>query len=74
MAPPVGNITMSPPVGTRISMRRATKGQTSRYDDFVQQISLKPGTYASDSNNLYMLVDVGNTSSMKHMLTALPTW
>ena len=53
---------------------RATKGQTSKYDDFVQQSTLKPGTYASDGNNLYMLEDVGNTSSMRHMLTAFPTW
>ena len=73
MSPPVSNITMSPPVGTRVSMR-ATKGQTNRYDDFVQQISLKPGTYASDGNNLYMLEDIGNTSSMRNMLTAFPTW
>ena len=64
---------MSSPVGTRVSMR-ATKGQTSKYDDFVQQITLRPGTYASDGNNLYMLEDIGNTSSMRNMLTAFPTW
>ena len=40
----------------------------------MQQITLKPGTYASDGNNLYMLEDIGNTSSMRNMLTALPTW
>ena len=40
MSPPVGNITMSPPVATMISMR-ATNGQTTKYDDFVQQITLK---------------------------------
>jgi hypothetical protein len=34
---------------------RTNKGQTSKYDDFVQQITLKPGTYASDGNNLFML-------------------
>ena len=43
-------------VCTRISMR-ANKGQTSKYDDFVQQITLKPGTYASDGKNLYVLED-----------------
>ena len=32
---------MSTPVGTRVSMR-ANKGQTSKYDDFVQQITLMP--------------------------------
>jgi hypothetical protein len=42
------------------------------YDDFVQQI--KPGTYASNGNNLYMLEDIGNTSSMRNMLMAYPTW
>ena len=73
MSPPVGNITMSPPAGTRVSMR-ATKGQTTKYDDFVQQITLKPGTYASNGNNLYMMEDVGNKSNMLNMLTALPTW
>ena len=37
------NTTMSTPVGNRVSIR-ATKGQTSKYDDFVQQITLKKGT------------------------------
>ena len=64
---------MSPPVGTRFSMR-ATKGQTTKYDDFVQQITLKPGTYASDGNNLYMLEDIGNMSNMMNMLKAIRTW
>ena len=41
MTPPVSNITMSLPVGTRVSMR-STNGQTNKYDDFVQQITLKP--------------------------------
>ena len=48
---------MSTPVGNRVSIR-ATKGQTSKYDDFVQQITLKTGTYASDGNNLYLLEDI----------------
>jgi hypothetical protein len=73
MTPTVGTVTMAPPVGARVSMR-ATKGQTNRYDDFVQQINLKPGTYTSDATNLYMLEDIGNTSSMRYMLTAFPTW
>jgi hypothetical protein len=67
------NMTVSTPVGTRVSMR-ANKGQTSTYDDFLQQITLKPGTYASDGNNLYMLEDIGNTSSMRNLLTTFPTW
>ena len=67
----MSNMTMSTPVGTRVSMR-ANKGQSSMYDDFVQQI--KPGTYASNGNNLYMLEDIGNTSSMRNMLMAYPTW
>jgi hypothetical protein len=53
---------------------RSSKGQTTKYNDFVQQITLKPGTYASDGNNLYMLEDVGNKGNMLNMLTALPTW
>ena len=63
------NMTMFTPVGTRVSMR-ANKGQTSKNDDFVQQITLNPGTYASDSNNLYMLEDVGNTNSMRNIIKA----
>ena len=35
------NMTTSTPVGARVNMR-ANKGQTSKYDDFVQQITLKP--------------------------------
>jgi hypothetical protein len=73
MTPPASTITMAPPVGARVSMR-ATKGQTNRYDDFVQQITLKPGTYASDGNNLYMMEDIGNKSNMLNMLKAIPTW
>jgi hypothetical protein len=73
MSPPGSHIMMSPPVGTRVSMR-ATKRQTNRYDDFVQQISLRPGTYSSDGNNLYMLEYIGNTSSMRYMLTTLTNW
>ena len=73
MTPTVGTITMAPPVGARVSMR-ATKGQTNRYDDFVQQITLKPGTYASDGNNLCMMEDIGNKSNMLNMLKAIPTW
>jgi hypothetical protein len=53
---------------------RTTKGQTNKYDDFVQQITLRPGTYASDGNNLYMLEDISNMSSMRNMLMAIPTW
>ena len=44
------------PVSTRTSAR-ATKGMTSRYDDFVQQISLAPGMYAYNGTNLYKLED-----------------
>ena len=45
---------MQIPVGTRVS-NRANKGQTSKYDDFVQHINLAPGTYACDGANLYKL-------------------
>ena len=64
---------MSMPVGARVSVM-TNKGHTSKYDDFVQQITLKPGTYASDGNNLFMLEDISNTSSMRNMLAAYPTW
>ena len=40
MTQPVSNMTMSPPVGTRVSMRSTN---TNKYDDFVQQITLRPG-------------------------------
>ena len=64
---------VSMPVGTRVSMR-ANKWQTSKYSDFMQQMILKPGTYASDGNNLLMLDEIANKSSMRDMLTAYPTW
>ena len=73
MPPPVSNMTMSPPVGTRVSMR-STKVQTNKYNDFVQQITLRPGTYASDGNNLYMLEEVGNKSNVINIITTIPTW
>ena len=73
MPPPVSNMTMSPPVGTRVSMR-STKVQTNKYNDFVQQITLRPGTYASDGNNLYMLEEVGNKSNVMNIITTIPTW
>ena len=49
---------------TRVSAR-ANKGQTSRYDDFVQHINLVPGTYACDGANLYKLED---TNSNNHQV------
>ena len=49
-------IPMQIPVSTRVSAR-ANKGQTSKYDDYVQQITLAPGTYAYDGTNLYRLED-----------------
>ena len=55
---------MQVPVITRVSAR-ANKGQTSRYDDFVQQITLAPGRYAYDGSNLYKLED---TSIANHQL------
>ena len=51
------------PVSTRVSAR-ATKGQTTRYDDFVLQITLSPGTYASDSIRLFKLEETGNMSTL----------
>jgi hypothetical protein len=53
---------------------RANKGQTSKYDDFMQEITLRPGMYASDGNNLYMLENTSNKSIMRNMPTAFPTW
>ena len=55
---------MQMPVNTRTSAR-ANKGQTSRYDDFVQQITLAPGRYAYNGSNLYKLED---TSFANHQL------
>ena len=49
-------VPMQMPVNTRTSTR-ANKGKTSRYDDFVQQITLTPGRYAYDGSNLYRLED-----------------
>ena len=73
MPPLSSSMTMSPPVGTKVSMR-STKGQTNRYDDFVQQLTLRPGTYVSDGNNLYMLEEVGNKSNVMNMVTTIPPW
>ena len=55
------NLTMSTPVGTRVSMR-------------ANKVTLKPGTYVSDGNNLFMLEDSGITSSKRNMPTAYPIW
>ena len=55
---------MQIPVGTRVS-NRANKGQTSKYDDFVQHINLAPGTYACDGANLYKLED---TNTINHQV------
>ena len=55
---------MQMPVTTRTSAR-ANKGQTSRYNDFVQQITIAPGRYAYNGNNLYKLED---TSFATHPL------
>ena len=63
---------MTMPVSTRVSSR-IIKGQTSKYDDFAQQIALKPGTYASDGTNLFKLEDIGNTSNMNLHVT-YPSW
>lgn len=60
------------PVSTRVSAR-SNKGMTRRYDDFVQQISLKPGTYASDGTNLFKLEDIGNRT-MEHLHRQQNTW
>ena len=49
------------PVSTRVSTR-ANKGQTSKYEDFVQHINLMPGTYACDGANLYKLEDTNSTN------------
>ena len=57
------------PVSTRASAR-ANKGQTSRYDDFVQQITLAPGRYAYNGSNLYKLED---TSINNHQVWAPDT-
>ena len=51
------------PVSTRVSAR-TTKGQTTRYDDYVQQINLRPGTYVTDGIRLFKLEDTSNMSSM----------
>ena len=60
------------PMSTRVSAR-SNKGMTRRYDDFVQQISLKPGTYASDGTNLFKLEDIGNRT-MEHLHRQQNTW
>ena len=55
------NMSMSTPAYTRQSSR-VNKGQTTRYDDFVQQVTIKPGTYVSDGTNLYKLEDTSETN------------
>ena len=53
------------PVRTRTSSR-ATKGMTSRYDDFLQQITLAPGKYAYNGTNLYKLEDTSINNYQLH--------
>ena len=43
---------------------RSNKGQTTRYDDFVQQITLRPGNYATDGIRLFRLEETNSMSSM----------
>ena len=42
---------------------RSNKRQTTRYDDFVQQINLKSGNYAIDGIRLFRLEETNNMSS-----------
>jgi hypothetical protein len=61
--------TQLPTMPVQEHIRRSTrvnKGQTNKYQDFVQQIQLSPGTYASDGANLYKLEDTSteNPSTM----------
>ena len=43
---------------------RSNKRQTTRYDDFVQQINLRPGNYATDGIRLFRMEETNNMSSM----------
>ena len=34
---------------------RSNKGQTSKYDEFVQQLTIEPGNYVTDGINLFKM-------------------
>ena len=60
---PATIVSVQPPQMPRVSSR-SNKGQTTRYDDFVQQINLKSGNYATDGIRLFRLEETNNMSSM----------
>ena len=64
--PQMPNMAVGMPVRTRVSAR-SNKGQTTRYDDFVQQINLRPGNYATDGIRLFILEETNNMSSMAYI-------
>ena len=59
---PATIVPVQPPQMTRVSAR-SNKGQTTRYNDFVQQINLKSGNYAIDGIRLFRLEETNNMSS-----------
>ena len=59
---PATIVSVQPPQMPRVSAR-SNKRQTTRYDDFVQQINLKSGNYAIDGIRLFRLEETNNMSS-----------
>ena len=39
---------------------RSNKGQTSKYDEFVQQLTIEPGNYVTDGINLFKMENTSN--------------
>ena len=60
---PATIVSVQPLQMPRVSSR-SKNGQTTRYDDFVQQINLKSGNYATDGIRLFRLEETNNMSSM----------
>ena len=52
----MANIPM--PTSRRVSTR-PNKGQTSKYDDFVEQLNIEPGNYMTDSITLFKMEETG---------------
>ena len=50
---------MTTPSSIRVSSR-TNNGQTSKYDKFMQQLTIEPGNYVTDGINLFKMENTSN--------------
>ena len=62
------------PTSRRVSTR-PNKGQTSKYDDFVEQLNLEPGNYMTDDKTLFRMEETGTPAiNMSYVPHPYQTW